>query len=118
MQMTEHHLNGSPASQITIELAGKQIKPPRMWFDNGNLKSENYWSGVKLEGPAKLWHSNGNLKQSGVLVEGQLNGLVRSFFSNGQLQQEVEYAYGVEEGVIRRWYPSGKKTAGSHHSSR
>ena len=50
VQMTEHHLNGSPASQITIDLAGKHVSPPRTWFDNGNLKSENHWEGEKLDG--------------------------------------------------------------------
>ena len=63
----------------------------RSWYENGQLKREGIFFGLKKNGLHRHWHKNGQLSNEINFVNLKAEGLRRSWHENGQLSTEGNF---------------------------
>jgi hypothetical protein len=85
---------------------GKKDGLQRWWNDNGQLYLEGYFKNGKKQ--IRMFYENGQLFSEEATQDGKEDGLQRWWNDNGQLQSECSYKYGKKDGWERSWYDNGQ----------
>lgn len=64
------------------------------YYDNGILKTKEFYKNGKLNGKQENWHDNGNIKSIVNFLENYKHGEFQSRFKNGQIHWEGSYIEG------------------------
>ena len=78
------------------------------WYENGQIKTENFWKNGKMNGSNSGWHENGHKKYLLKMIEGTLDGMATHWYDNGQKEIEMSMTRGVHNGLETRWHRNGK----------
>lgn len=80
----------------------------KMYFQNGNVSVERYYTNSISNGLEKEYYEDGTLKQKGVLISGKEDGIWEIYFPNGQLKRRTNYKNGKFDGESTTYYSTGK----------
>ena len=84
-------------SHVELDTLNESTFKYKLYYENGQLEEEGYWSNGKNIGEFKRYHENGNLAQAfNFNKEGRRFGVQRYFYSNGNIQ----FIGNWEEGKI------------------
>jgi len=111
---------------VTIIKDGKWIN----WFENGNVRSEEYYNKGRMTGNWKVWydngkqesdinfitgksahfHKNGKKQSEGGIAEGMVNiGKWKGYYENGNLNYEGSYSSNGQKEGVWSWYDEAGK---------
>jgi len=80
----------------------------KIYFKNGNIKSEISWKKGKKHGVTTKYFKDGNIKEERYYNNGFLEGVRRTFYKNGNPEGEWNYANGRLNGDVR-YYSKDRK---------
>jgi len=87
----------------------KKIGIWKMYFPNGNIKSEITYTDNRPKGYAKMYYENGKLQEEGNWENNRWVGDYKSYYDNGQTFYDFKYTNtGKREGVQKYFYDNGK----------
>ena len=101
------YANGKPSRECTY-LGNERHGDDRIYYENGNLLSEEHFEYNTLEGPAKYYHENGKIRTDYTYLNGHEHGLCKTYNENGSLKREANYEYGVINGPVKIYNENGK----------
>jgi antitoxin component YwqK of YwqJK toxin-antitoxin module len=81
------------------------------------LQVEHYDSG-KLDGDAKVWFPNGQLKSEAHFKQGLRSGVSTEWTEKGEKRGEVSYVDGKLDGTATVWLPDGRKIVQQYKAGR
>ena len=91
---------------VFIQCTHVHIK--KEYYENGSLKSVAQYNKLdSIDGYLKLYYQSGNLESEQNFVNGKANGTFKWYYKDGKLSAQVNYIKGKEEGVYKSFYPSG-----------
>ena len=64
----------------------------RIFYENGNLKSDIHYKGEVLDGTIRIYYPAGQINREIPFRLGLRDGVEKSWYETGQLFTEVEYA--------------------------
>jgi len=79
------------------------------YYQNGNIKSEGFFSNNEPTGYWNYYYESGKLKMRGQLKGNSNYGLWKYYYENGQVSMEGNIYDGKREGEWRFYYESGTK---------
>lgn len=87
----------------------KKIGIWKMYFPNGNLKSEITYNNNRPSGYAKMYYANGKLQEEGNWENNRWVGSYKSYYENGQTFYDFVYTNsGKREGEQKYFYENGQ----------
>lgn len=87
----------------------KKVGIWKMFFPNGNLKSEITFTNNRPSGYAKMYYENGKLQEEGNWENSRWVGGYKSYYENGQAFYDFKYtASGKREGEQTYFYEDGQ----------
>lgn len=87
----------------------KKIGLWKMYFPNGNIKSEITYTDNRPKGYAKMYYENGNLQEEGLWENSRWVGDYKSYYDNGQTFYNFKYTNtGKREGKQEYFYDNGQ----------
>jgi len=87
----------------------KKIGIWKMYFPNGNLKSEITYIDNRPKGYAKMYYENGKLQEEGMWENSRWVGDYKSYYDNGQAFYNFKYTNtGKREGKQEYFYENGQ----------
>jgi antitoxin component YwqK of YwqJK toxin-antitoxin module len=84
-----------------------ETKVERIYWGDGQLRSEATYVGGMLHGTVKWWWKSGELRSERPYVGGVLHGVAKWWYRDGQLELEVPYVGGKSHGMEKWWHPNG-----------
>jgi antitoxin component YwqK of YwqJK toxin-antitoxin module len=88
----------------------KKIGVWKMYFPNGNIKSEITYTDNRPKGYAKMYYDNGKLQEEGMWENNRWVGDYKSYYENGQTFYNFKYNNsGKREGNQQYFYDNGQK---------
>jgi antitoxin component YwqK of YwqJK toxin-antitoxin module len=87
---------------------GKLEGKGKQWWENGQLRIQEYYKDGKLEGEHKEWWKNGQICQQEYYKEGKREGEAKDWYSNGQISIQCYYKEGLLEGEYKEWNKNGQ----------
>ena len=91
-----------------ILINGKLDGLRKMYFQNGNLSVERYYTNSIPNGLEKEYYEDGTLKQKGTRINGGEDGVWETYFPNGQVKRRTNLKNGIVEGENIIYYSTGK----------
>jgi len=79
----------------------------RIFYDNGQKKSEKNLKNGKLDGQSLYWHSNGQMFTKWNFLEDREDGKFTKWDQNGKLISQGNYKEGKKDGKWISWYENG-----------
>jgi antitoxin component YwqK of YwqJK toxin-antitoxin module len=73
------------------------------WFENGQLRKEQYYKNGKAEGPIKYYYANGRIGTTGQFKDDQEDGQWLKYTESGILFEEINYLAGERHGMNRKY---------------
>jgi len=87
----------------------KKVGIWKMYFANGNIKSEITYTNNRPSGYAKMYYSNGKLQEEGNWENNRWVGGYKSYYENGQIFYDFNYTNtGKREGDQKYFYENGQ----------
>jgi len=102
-----HRPNGGQETNYKIT---KSIdnETKKEYYDNGQIKSVEYYKDGKKEGLWIRYFYNGNLSIKGNFKDNKQEGYWMSYYDNGQLYLDRIYKDGKLEGIWKSFYKNGQ----------
>ena len=102
-----HRPNGGQETNYKIT---KSIdnETKKEYYDNGQIKSVEYYKDGKKEGLWIRYFYNGNLSIKGNFKDNKQEGYWMSYYDNGQLYLDRIYKDGKLEGIWKSYYENGQ----------
>ena len=101
--------NGNIYAEYNYESAHKKHGLCRVWYDNGQLREEQYFNRGQL-GNSNGWHIDGKLRFESNIKDSIR--LTKAYYPNGQLNREFTEKYknniGWMHGTDKVWYENGQ----------
>jgi antitoxin component YwqK of YwqJK toxin-antitoxin module len=82
-------------------------KQYKIWYRNGQLRSNCMYLDNKRFGTYTEWWENGIKKEEAYFTENKLDGVRKGWYKSGQLQVQASFVLSVPQGDSRRWYDNG-----------
>ena len=92
--------------QVDVE-SGKRKGYYRMYYEDGALFEESYYTNDSLQGSRKMYYPGGGLEIEETYKQGVLEGPYRMYYSSGTTKLEGQYIDDKMQGVWTAYYPSG-----------
>lgn len=87
----------------------KKIGIWKMYFPNGNIKSEITFTNNRPSGYAKMYYENGKVQEEGNWENNRWVGDYKTYYENGQVFYDFKYTgSGKREGEQKYFYENGK----------
>lgn len=87
----------------------KKVGIWKMFWPNGNLKSEITYTDNRPKGYAKMYYENGNLQEEGLWENNRWVGDYKSYYDNGTTFYDFKYNNtGKREGEQKYFYDNGQ----------
>ena len=77
------------------------------WFEDNQLKLDQYYSNGTLNGLQKEFYPNGEQKCEVSFSDGKQDGLFTQWYEDGQVELKVEIKNGEKDGHFQQWHPDG-----------
>ena len=99
--------NGNLKTELSYK-AGEQNGYTKWWHPNGQLRVvEFYKDDRRVEEDSSIsWHANGNVASKEICKE--TNCVYQEWHENGKLEEEGNYKYGKKEGIWKTWHNNGQ----------
>lgn len=97
-----------PFFGINIKKEFKNINEAKSFYENGQIKSVNYYEDNLLQGPSKFYHENGQLLSESWFIEGQKIGRAIAYYYNGETYSINNYLNGKLHGKQEFYYQNNK----------
>ncbi len=82
-------------------------------FENGSPKIVRYYNegqkGSKILVKEKMYYKNGQLRSEGSFKNSKRDGKWTYYYENGKKWAEASYDKGLENGIKTIWHPNGQK---------
>lgn len=78
-----------------------------LYYPNGKIKSEMFYSNGRLHGPCKFWSLKGKLLAESWYVDGQQEGKCRWYYPSGKLYSVQRFKKGRWHGQQEYYYEDG-----------
>jgi len=79
----------------------------KIYDDNGNVSSQQFFANDILTGTSYWFFENGNLKKEITYSDGKVNGWVKEYYETGLLQLEFRVVNGIRDGLYKTYYENG-----------
>ncbi|MBB2144661.1 tetratricopeptide repeat protein [Pedobacter sp. LMG 31464] len=99
--------NGKPSRECTY-LGGERHGDDRVYYENGNLLSDEHLEYNVSEGAAKTYYESGKIKTDFNYLNDNEHGLCKTYNENGSIKRETNYEYGVIQGPVKIYNENGK----------
>ena len=87
----------------------KKIGMWKMYYPNGNIKSEITYTDNRPKGYAKMYYENGKVQEEGMWDNSRWTGDYKSYYDNGQIFYDFKYNNtGKREGEQKYYYDNGQ----------
>ncbi len=80
----------------------------KVFFEDGTLKSSEFYLNDTIHGPFKEYYDNGRLNLESEFVHGVLQGVAKRYFITGELMEEVTFENNEENGPFKEYYKNGQ----------
>lgn len=77
-------------------------------YQNGKLFAETPIYMNKINGLKKVYFPNGNIREEFYYTDNEENVLGKQYYENGKIRESIEYKNGIKDGKFLEYYPSGK----------
>lgn len=79
----------------------------KSYYPNKKIKESISYVNEILDGTSYYFYENGNLKSEKYYSLGKLTGMQREFYENGLVKEEIYFVDGVREGTTKLYYENG-----------
>ncbi len=87
----------------------------QLWYENGQLQTEELYHKGRLHGIQRAWYPSGQIKKEVSFINGAFEGIRREWYLNGQLKLECSYKRNKLDGQMMEWQSTGQlKERGSY----
>jgi len=106
---------GEVKSKSTSYKDGKLDGVLRIWFENGQISSEDSYKDGLMHGTSGEWYDNGQKKMDMKFKDGLESGDTRVWYENGQLWAETSWKDGKINGTFMSWQENGQPDTEEHY---
>ena len=106
---TREYFENGQLKEIQTFSGGKRNGPIRRYHQNGKLLMEAYLRDDTPDGKVIYYYESGNKEEEQTYVNGKKNGEYRHYFEDGQLHKISEFKDGKEDGRTEEFYQNGKR---------
>jgi len=93
--------NGHQSYEIRMLDSG--VIYSREWWENGQLRTEEFYKNEKKDGVCRWWGKTGQLRYEESFINGERDGICRHWDEKGKLQEERHFVMGKLVGVCREF---------------
>lgn len=103
-----YYKNGKLMYIDTVDVSGNKVGSYKIFFENGNLKEQGYYSRGVRQNQLERFFENGKLKMSGSYNLGLKSGVFKCYDESGTLRSEKEYLANYLNGTSKFYDENGK----------
>jgi antitoxin component YwqK of YwqJK toxin-antitoxin module len=96
-----------PHSEIHYRM-GKLNGLKKVYYPDGNIQEEGYFTNNLRSGKSKWYTADGNLSMEYTYKNGNMEGPQKTFYPNGNIASEVTAVNNLEEGEYTEYLENGK----------
>jgi antitoxin component YwqK of YwqJK toxin-antitoxin module len=89
------------------EFFNGEIKELKIWHENGQLSSHEFYKNGKREGVRKRWHKSGQLMALESYRNGSQDGEQKDYYGNGYIWAKMTIRNGHRIGEYKFWREDG-----------
>ncbi len=101
----------------TVLEGDHQLNIKQEWYENGNMRSEEYFLNGIAHGPYRRWYEDGTPELEQFKKQNQNDSIMRMWYPDGSLKHFADYRHSSgSDGPQMRFFPNGRLehiTAGS-----
>ena len=94
-----------------------QNETKKEYWDNGQIKSVEYYKNGKRDGTFSYYFENGKIRTEKTWKDGKLDGKDIWYFENGQIGWEENWKDGTPDGKFIYYYENGQKRYEKHYKN-